>query len=119
MKKFLAVAAVSLSFSIPAYAGAGVFAGLTYTFGQNAGVGFTVQATSSRKEDRGIVAAGLSFYPFSAKPTFGIPVSVGYQGTHAAGLVGYDILQRGFSVSGGYVNTYSTRPAAQPQIEVN
>lgn len=115
MKK-LVLAILATSMFTVAHAGVGVFAGLTYTFQANNGVGFTVQATSSRKEDQAIAAAGISFYPFAQKPAIGIPVGVGYQGSHAAGLISYDFLLKGISVSGGYVNTKSTS-GAPPQID--
>jgi hypothetical protein len=105
MKKLIAAAFV-ISAACNAHASdIGGFIGITYVFGANAGAGITLQATSTRREDRAIAAAGVSLYPFGPSPKFGIPVGVGYQGNNAAGIVSYDFLMQGFAISGGYVNT--------------
>ena len=56
-----------------AQADVGAFVGITYAFGSNQGIGFTVQATSTRKQDRGILAAGLSYHPFATGSKVGAP----------------------------------------------
>ena len=104
MKKIILALSVSLA-AANASADVGGFIGITYVFGANAGAGITLQATSTRREDRAIAAAGVSLYPFGPSPKFGIPVGVGYQGNNAAGIVSYDFLMQGFAISGGYVNT--------------
>lgn len=81
----------------------GIFLGVTYAFGSKEGFGITLQATSTRRDDRGIVAAGVSYFPASGN--FGIPVGVGYQKSHAAVIGGYDFLLNAPVLQGGYTNT--------------
>ncbi|CAM5441750.1 hypothetical protein [Thauera sp.] len=100
-----------------AQADVGAFVGITYAFGSNQGIGFTVQATSTRKQDRGILAAGLSYHPFATGSKVGLPVGVGYQWKDAAAIVGYDVLLKSPVVSGGYVDTRSKRRSAAPSGE--
>lgn len=114
MKKLL-VAAMVASAAAEAGADVGAFVGVTYAFGAKTGLGLTVQATSTRREDRAIAAAGISVYPFSGTPSFGIPVGIGYQGKNAAGIVSYDVLQQNVAVSGGYVDT---RSPSTPSVTV-
>ncbi len=104
MWKFV-VAAIMATLTTGAMADLGAFAGVSYAFGAKSGVGFTLQATSSRREDRAIVAGGLSYYPFAAQPHFGTPIGVGYQGEDFAGIVSYDFMLRNISVSAGYTPT--------------
>ena len=86
-------------------------------FGANAGVGFTLQATTARHEDRGIAAAGFSYYPFASGNKFGLPVGVGYQTRNAAALVNYDFLMGNVSVGAGYADTRKDHaPAAAPVV---
>lgn len=68
------------------------------------------RASDHRHEDKGSVAAGVSFYPFAPGSKFGIPVGVGYQGDKAAGFVGYDLLMGAPMVGGGYINTKDDKP---------
>jgi hypothetical protein len=93
-----------------AHADTGVFVGVTYAFSGNDGLGLTLQATSTRRENRGIFAAGVSYYPAAITNKFGIPVGVGYQATHSASIVSYEFLRDAFAISGGYVNTRDDRP---------
>ncbi len=116
MKKLVVAVALS-TLSASAMADIGMFAGLSYAFGAKSGVGFTLQATSSRKEDQAIVAAGVSVYPFAGKPVFGVPIGVGYQGDNVAGIVNYDVLLRKFSVSAGYANTRDDSNSPPPVFE--
>ena len=97
-----------------AHADQGYFVGVTYLFGGNSGVGFTLQATSTRQENTGFAAVGVSYYPFSAKPAFGIPIGVGYQGVGSGLIVNYDLLQKNLSVGGGYSDTKRDIPVPVP-----
>jgi hypothetical protein len=81
----------------------GVFLGITYAFGSKEGLGLTLQATSSRHDDRGIVAAGLSYYP--ATGSIGIPLSLGYQKNDALVSGGYDFLLKAPVAHVGYTST--------------
>ncbi|HMN94420.1 MAG TPA: hypothetical protein PKC60_14410 [Hydrogenophaga sp.] len=83
----------------------GAFVGITYAFGSNQGMGFTVQATSSRKQDKAIVAAGVSFYPLAAGEKIGFPVGLGYQWKNGVAVIGYDLLIKKPVVSGGITDT--------------
>ena len=70
MKKLIAAAFV-ISAACNAHASdIGGFIGITYVFGANAGPGITLQATSTRREDHAIAAAGVSLYPFGPSPKF-------------------------------------------------
>lgn len=81
----------------------GVFLGATYAFGGKESVGITLGVTSTRRDDRGVVAAGISYYPTTGN--IGIPLSVGYQKSHGFVLGGYDFLLNSPVVSGAYTNT--------------
>jgi len=98
------------SIALPASADTGVFLGVSYSFGGNNGLGFTAQATSTRKEDRGFAAAGFSYYPYAVGNKFGIPVGIGYQGQSTALIGSYDLLRRAPVVSGGFANTREGSP---------
>jgi hypothetical protein len=114
MKNMIAVVFLS-ALCASAHADVGAFIGLSYSFEANTGVGFTLQATSTRTENRAIVAAGVGYYPFAAKPAFALPVGVGYQGKDVGGIVNYDFLLQGFSVGAGYANTRNkSTPAPVP-----
>lgn len=97
-----------------AHADVGAFVGVTYAFDGKSGPGITLQATSSRREDHAIVAAGVSFHPFAPGQKFGIPVGVGYQFQNAAVVAGYDVLLQSITLSGGYANTRDEGRAAAP-----
>ena len=68
----LAAALVSCAAPI-ALADIGAFAGLTYAFGANTGIGFTLHATSSRDENSAIASAGISYYPLPLPQCSGSP----------------------------------------------
>jgi hypothetical protein len=85
----------------------GIFLGITYAFGSKEGLGFTLQMTSSRRDDRSVFAAGVSYYPSSGM--IGIPVGIGYQKSHSLVLGGYDILLGAPVIHGGYTNTSKDR----------
>jgi hypothetical protein len=111
MKNFaLAGAVVLASLAMSASADTGVFVGVSYAFGGNNGLGLTAQATSTRKEDRGFAAAGLSYYPFAVGDKLGVPIGIGYQGKNSAVVGNYDLLQKAPAVSAGYANTRGDSP---------
>jgi hypothetical protein len=104
--KTIILAAALVSCAAPiAHADIGAFAGITYAFGANTGIGFTLHATSSRDENSAIASAGISYYPFAPTPMFGLPVGVGYQGKNVAAIVSYDLLLKQFAIAGGYAST--------------
>jgi len=108
-KKIIAI--VALGICSGAQAEVGLFAGVTYLFGQENGLGLTVKATTTRVEDRPFAAAGLNYYPFNNNK-FGIDVGVGWQGIQSGGVVGYDLLNKNITVSAGYSNTRKPQSSA-------
>lgn len=108
MKKTLIALSLACA-SWAAQAETGFFLGVSLQLGGGLSardIGLTAKLLSSRREDHAIAAAGLSVYPFGKGETrVGTDISVGYQGTHAGALIGYDILQRAPVVGFGYVNT--------------
>ena len=104
MKKALIASAFVVA-AASAQADVGAFVGVTYAFGSNHGLGFTLQATSTRKQERGIVGIGVSYYPQAPGTKLGIPVGVGYQWKDGAALVNYDLLLQTPTISGGFVDT--------------
>lgn len=113
MKKTLLAASLALASQF-AHADAGGFIGIVYQFGgTNSGLGIGVKVTSSDEEDKGIVAAGVTFYPFATAGTqFGADLSVGYNFDDTAVTVGWDFLRGGPQVGIGYSDTEDDRPAA-------
>lgn len=121
MKKIILLACLGASCSLPTAGWAatyspcttegsnnpGVFFGVTYAFGGKESVGFTLGVTSSRRDDRGVVAAGVSYYPRTGN--IGIPVGVGYQKNDALLLGGYDFLLKAPVVNGAHTNTSRDR----------
>jgi hypothetical protein len=117
MKKIVFAGAFALA-AMGAQADVGGFFGVTYAFGSKGGIGLTLQATSSRHENRGVAAAGVSYYPFASGSKFGIPLGVGYQGKNSGGIVSYDFVLDAPAVSAGYVNTHGdSQPAPIPLTE--
>lgn len=107
MYKQILLAGVLMAGNGAALADPGVFFGVTYSFGQakpDAGLGLSLKVLSSRKEDRGVVGAGVTYYPLLSSNRFGVDVSAGYLFDHAAVTVGWDFLHSP-QVGVGYVNT--------------
>ena len=94
--------------SIHAMANIGIYAGVTYSFGDSNGVGITFQGTTTRKADSAFAAAGVTFYPTAPGAKVGIPVGAGYQGKHAAVVGSYDFLLNAPSIGAGYANATAT-----------
>ncbi|NOX08525.1 MAG: hypothetical protein GXP22_03395 [Gammaproteobacteria bacterium] len=86
---------------------AGVFVGVTFNFDAKGveGLGFTTKVTSTNKRDRFAASAGATYFPFKQDNQFGLDAGVGYQGNNSAGIVSWDFLQKGVSVSAGYAKT--------------
>jgi len=108
-RKIIAIVAVGICTG--AQAEVGLFAGITYVFGQENGLGLTVKATTTRVEDRPFAAAGLNYYPLNNNK-FGIDVGVGWQGIQSGGVIGYDLLNKNVTVSAGYSNTRKPQSSA-------
>lgn len=105
MKKLIAATLIS-GFAATAHADVGAFAGITYLFGDKGGLGFTVKALTTRKEEKAVGAIGVNFYPARSQQ-FGVDVGVGYQWQDAALILGYDVLNQNATVSGGWSDTKS------------
>ena len=104
MKLKMATAACLVSLASIAHADAGFFAGITYIFGERDGLGFTVKALATRRDDQPSAALGVSVYPGAGGVRYGIDVGLGYQGDDAAGLISYDLLLNQFALSVGYAD---------------
>ncbi len=90
-----------------------VMGGVTFNFGNSsdslANAGATVKVLSTSEENKPIVGAGVSFYPWAAKSKqFGIDVSAGYSFKNGAVMGGWDFLKKQPSVSLGYNKEIST-----------
>jgi hypothetical protein len=114
MYKPMFLAGVLMAGSGAALADPGVFFGVTYSFGQvkpEAGLGLSLKVLSSRKEDSGVVGAGVTYYPLLSSNPFGVDVSAGYLFKDVAVTVGWDFLHSP-QVGVGYVNTRDDRAPA-------
>src|SRR5574343_938277 len=113
MKKAICAIAMTTLIAAPALAEPGAFFGINYNFGGS--VGLSLKILSSNKEDRGVVGAGVSYYPMTNK--FGLDASAGYLFRNGAITGGWDFLQSAPQVGLGFVNTKSTSnntPAPPP-----
>lgn len=108
MKKQWALIGMMFAAASPAIADPGVFLGVTYNFGGSVGVSLKVLSTN--KEDRGALAAGVSYYP--ATSNFGVDAGAAYLFKNSAVTLGWDFLNSNPQVGVGYVNTKDDRPAA-------
>ena len=104
MKKISLFSLLSLSFL---FANPAVMGGITYNFGSSsdslANVGASVKVLSTAEENKPVVGAGVSFYPWAEKSKqFGVDVSAGYSFKNGAVMGGWDFLKQQPSVSLGY-----------------
>ncbi len=104
MKKISLFSLLSLSFL---FANPAVMGGITYNFGSSedslANLGASVKVLSSAKENKPVVGAGVSFYPWAEKSKqFGLDVSAGYSFKNGAVMGGWDFLKEEPSLSLGY-----------------
>jgi len=110
MKKLLAVASILLISSTYASASPSVFAGVTYGFG--GGVGLSLKALSTDKEDSGVLSGGVTYYPLTNK--FGASIGGGYLVKNGATTVEWDFLNGLPTFSAGYAHTKDDTPAPMP-----
>ena len=83
--------------------------GLSFNFGGRVvdeTIGLTFKVVSSDRQDRAVVAAGVTYFPWAPKQNFGLDISTGYNFDKVTALVGYDLLNKKPQVSLGYTNTY-------------
>ncbi len=92
--------------------------GISYNFGGRVvdeTVGLTFKVLSSDRQDRAVVAAGVSYFPWAPKEKFGLDISTGYNFDKVTALVGYDLLNKKPQASLGYTNTYKPTRAVTCQ----
>lgn len=101
----LAASLVTLA-ALPAAADPALFVGVSLRFGGDAPVspGLTLKVLSSDREDEGVLAAGIGWYPKSSQP-WGLDVSAGYAFDSGAALIGYDFLSASPVFSLGWADT--------------
>ena len=110
MKKRLLLTTTLLLGTTSAYAGPGLFLGVSYNFGGSFGVSLKVLSTN--REHRGAVAAGVSYFPSTRK--FGADAGVGYLFNNGAVTGGWDFLNSTPTFGLGFVNTKSRDTVVPP-----
>jgi len=114
MKKISLFSLITITFL---FANPAVMGGITYNFGSGddslANAGATVKVLSTAKENKPVVGAGVSFYPWADKSKqFGLDVSAGYSFKNGAVMGGWDFLKQQPSVSLGYNQEISTEDSS-------
>jgi len=98
-----------------AHADPGVFVGVTYDFsGKSSGVGVSLKALSTRKEDKAAVAGGVTYYPLASENNFGVDLSAAYVFKNGAVTVGWDFVNSKPQAGIGYVNTKDDHKDKKP-----
>jgi len=110
VKKVLLTMAALLPLTGAVTAGPAAFAGITYGFGGHDTFGFTVKVVSSDEEDKTVAAAGVSYYPNTAKT--GFDVGVGRNFDKSGLILGYDVINQMTTFSAGWVDTKSSSSSA-------
>ena len=111
MKKFT-VAAGLLASCTWAQADAGFMLGISHNFGGSTGLTFKV--LSSNKQDRGVVALGVSYFPGDDNNKFGVDLGVGYNFRRGAATVGWDFLHQQVQAAIGFSDTKKPPPPPAP-----
>jgi hypothetical protein len=89
-----------------AQADPGVFVGVTFDFsGKSSGLGVSLKALSTRKEDKAAVAAGVTYYPLASENNLGVDLSAAYVFKNGAVTAGWDLVNNKPQAGIGYVNT--------------
>jgi|ERR1035441_6915379 hypothetical protein len=110
MKRFT-VAAGLLASCTWAQAGPGLMLGICYDFGGSAGV--TLKILSTNKQDKAVLAAGVSYFPSDATNQLGVDLDAGYNYRHSAATVGWDFLHSDVQAAVGFSATKKP-PAPAP-----
>ncbi len=114
MKTYQALlASLLLGSSISAMADTGVFVGVVYDFGSNAGPGLSVKLVSDDEEDKAVAAIGVSYFPSSAR-RIGVDLSAGYTFNNGLVTAGYDFVNRAPQFGLGYMDTRNGAAAPAP-----
>lgn len=100
MRKWIFAAALSLG-ATQVHASPGVMFGISYSLGN--GLGLSVKALSSDRENRTVASAGASYYPRNNR--VGIDFGVGRTFDSGAATVSWDILNNSPMFGVGYVDT--------------
>ena len=116
----LLIFVTTFTFASPAVVG-----GITYHFGNGSDIaknaGATIKILSSGKDNKAVIGAGVTYYPWAEDKKFGIDVSAGYNKKHTSVMAGWDFLQNQPTVSLGYskeITTSGDKFAAGPQDAV-
>ena len=112
VKKVLLTMAALLPLAGAVTADPAAFAGITYGFGGQDTFGFTVKVVSSDEEDKTVAAAGVSYYPNTAKT--GFDVGVGRNFDKSGLVLGYDVINQMTTFSAGWVDTKSSSAPKVP-----
>jgi len=109
MKNTLFAAAL-MAASANVIADPAAFVGFTYDLGGNKGFGLTAKVVSSDEENKNVGAVGFNYY-LDAPEAFGVDVGVGRNFDNSGLILGYDVLNKVPTVSGGWVDTESKAPS--------
>jgi hypothetical protein len=110
----LTIAMGLLASATSTYAEPGYMLGISHDFGGATGVTFKVLSTN--RQDKALVAAGVSYFPGGGDQKFGIDLSAGYNFRRAAATVGWDFLQQKLQVAVGVSDTKKpSAPAPAPE----
>ncbi|MDD5358802.1 MAG: hypothetical protein PHI02_00915 [Sulfurovaceae bacterium] len=88
------------------------FLGVTYSFG--GGVGISLKALSTNKEDSGVVSGGVTYYPLTNK--FGVSLGGGYLVKNGAATLEWDFLNGTPIFNAGYAKTKDDKTVAPALI---
>ncbi len=117
IRQMFIVTAILFGLTTQVNAGVGGLFGITYTLGTSAANwGVTAKIISDNDANKGIVGAGVSFFPFAEENKFGADLSAGYLFENGAVTMGWDFLQWKPQLSLGYVNTVEDSKPATPVI---
>lgn len=101
MKKLVTIASILFVSSVCVNASPSIFAGVTYGFG--GGVGLSLKALSTDKEDSGVVSGGVTYYPLTNK--FGASIGGGYLVKNGATTLEWDFINGFPTFNAGYAHT--------------
>ena len=107
MKKKIAAIAM-MGGAASSFANPGVMLGVTYNFGGHWGISLKVLSTDH--QDRGAVAAGVTYFPTTR--SWGADAGVAYLARSSAATFGWDFLHSQFQMGLGYVHTKADRAPA-------
>jgi hypothetical protein len=107
------MASLLLGTSVSLMADTGVFIGVVYDFGSNAGPGLSAKLVSNDEDDKLVATIGISFFP-SATRRVGVDISAGYTFNNGLVTAGYDFINGAPQFGLGYMNTDNGTVAPAP-----